>query len=70
MPRKARFYLALAATSALLGCAAVAVDLPSITDAPTSERFQGKVIWHDLLTHTPEESKRFCGFTELLAPAG
>lgn len=61
MPRNAKLYLALAATSALLGCAAVAVDLPSITDTPTAERFQGKVIWHDLLTHTPEESKRFYG---------
>jgi predicted enzyme related to lactoylglutathione lyase len=41
------------------GCAAVAPNLPSITDAPTGNRDNGRVVWHDLLTNTPDESRRF-----------
>lgn len=45
----------------LAGCATVNIDLPSITDAPTNERHAGKVVWHDLLTNTPAESRKFYG---------
>jgi predicted enzyme related to lactoylglutathione lyase len=41
------------------GCAAVTVNLPSITETPTDERHNGKVVWHDLLTNTPEASRHF-----------
>jgi predicted enzyme related to lactoylglutathione lyase len=41
------------------GCAAMAPDLPSITDAPTGNRDNGRIVWHDLLTNTPDESRRF-----------
>ncbi len=43
------------------GCAAVSVNLPPITDEPTDEHHNGKVVWRDLLTNTPEESRRFYG---------
>jgi predicted enzyme related to lactoylglutathione lyase len=44
---------------AIAGCAAVAPNLPAITDAPTGTRDSGRIVWHDLLTNTPEESKAF-----------
>ncbi|MDH4049454.1 MAG: VOC family protein [Gammaproteobacteria bacterium] len=41
------------------GCATMSVDLPSITEAPTNARHAGKVVWHDLLTNKPAESRKF-----------
>lgn len=41
------------------GCATLAPNLPAITDAPTDARASGRVVWHDLLTDTPDESRRF-----------
>ena len=50
------------AISALVGgCATIEIDLPPITEAPTGERFNGKIVWRDLLTNTPEASRRFYG---------
>lgn len=43
----------------LLGCATWQPNLPSITDEPTDNRIPGKVIWHDLITDVPAESRRF-----------
>ena len=43
----------------LHGCATQQPSLPSITDAPTGKYMPGKIVWHDLITHTPEASKRF-----------
>jgi predicted enzyme related to lactoylglutathione lyase len=43
------------------GCTAITVNLPPITEAPTDARHTGKVVWHDLLTSTPEASRRFYG---------
>jgi len=45
----------------LSGCGVVVVDLPAITEAPTGVHTTGHVIWHDLLTNTPEASRRFYG---------
>ena len=45
----------------LAGCAAVNVNLPPITESATGERHNGKIVWRDLLTNTPEESQRFYG---------
>ena len=45
----------------LASCASISVDLPPITEAPTGERHTGKIVWHDLLTNTPEASRRFYG---------
>lgn len=43
------------------GCTAITVNLPPITESPTAERHNGKVVWRDLLTNTPEASRRFYG---------
>ena len=43
------------------GCTAVTVNLPPITETPTDERHNGKVVWRDLLTNTPAASRRFYG---------
>jgi predicted enzyme related to lactoylglutathione lyase len=42
-----------------LGCAAIEVSLPAITDAPTGEREAGRIVWRDLITDNPAESRRF-----------
>ena len=47
----------------LAACATVTPDLPAITDAPTGEHNSGMVVWRDLLTNTPEQSRTF--YTEL-----
>ena len=41
------------------GCATSQLNLPSITEETTNAHYPGKIIWHDLITHTPEASKRF-----------
>ena len=53
----------LAVCAALLtsACAAVSPNLPAITDAPSALRSEGRIIWHDLLTTTPAESRKFYG---------
>lgn len=51
----------LAAVLLFYGCSTITPDLPPITDAPTGNRYGGKVVWHDLLTHTPEASRKFYG---------
>lgn len=53
----------LAACAALLtgACATVAPNLPAVTDAPVTDRSQGRIIWHDLITSTPSESRKFYG---------
>ena len=43
------------------GCAAVSVNLPPITETPTGEHHEGRIVWRDLLTHTPEASRKFYG---------
>jgi predicted enzyme related to lactoylglutathione lyase len=44
-----------------VGC--TAINLPPVTDAPTNTHLPGKVIWHELITDTPEASEAF--YTEL-----
>ena len=41
------------------GCTTITIDMPSITESPTGEHHNGKVVWRDLLTNTPAESRRF-----------
>jgi len=43
----------------VVACATIEIDLPSVTDAPTSERLPGKIIWRDLLTHDARGSQKF-----------
>ncbi len=68
--------LAVCAALSLGACAAVTPDLPAITNAPASLSTEGRIIWHDLLTTTPAESRTFYGelfgweFEEPPAPIG
>ncbi len=50
---------AVALVCMIQGCATSQPHLPPVTDTPTGNRETGKIIWHDLITHTPEASKRF-----------
>jgi len=43
------------------GCSTIAVDLPPVSETPTDIRDVGRVVWHDLLTTTPEASRQFYG---------
>jgi len=54
-----RNVLATICAASFISCATTSVDLPAVTDRPTGEKSPGKVIWHDLLTHTPDASQRF-----------
>jgi predicted enzyme related to lactoylglutathione lyase len=56
---KLRPWLVGACAAAIFGCATLAPDLPSITEAPTGSRLPGKIVWHDLISDTPAESQRF-----------
>ena len=54
--------LLIACAALLLGaCATVTPNLPAVTDSPAAERSQGRIIWHDLITTTPAESRKFYG---------
>lgn len=61
MKTRSRSAIIVSIAAVVVGCATAAVDLPSITDSPTGRRVAGKIVWHELLTHTPEESRRFYG---------
>jgi predicted enzyme related to lactoylglutathione lyase len=56
-----RFAIALTVIGLLLaaGCQTLQLRLPAVTDQPTGTRIPGKIVWRDLITHTPEASKAF-----------
>ena len=56
-----RVSLALLLALLAAGCTAITVNLPPITDSPTARHHNGKVVWRDLLTNTPEASQHFYG---------
>ena len=45
----------------LAGCTSIAIDLPPVSETSTGIHDSGRVIWHDLLTTTPDASRRFYG---------
>ena len=51
--------ISLLVVATLAACATATVDLPAITDSPQGGHDAGRVVWHDLLTTTPAESRRF-----------
>jgi predicted enzyme related to lactoylglutathione lyase len=46
-------------TLALLSCTAMDINVPAISDEADSAHLPGKVVWHELLTDTPEQSLTF-----------
>jgi len=59
--KKLRAGFATAGVMLITACATINIDLPSVTDAPTSERLPGKIVWRDLLTNDPSASQSFYG---------
>ena len=59
--RNCRVLFPLLGALLISACAALNVNLPSITEAPTGERSPGKIIWRDLLTNDPAASQKFYG---------
>ena len=43
----------------MLGCVATGISLPSLTETPTGLHEPGRIVWRDLLTDRPAESRRF-----------
>ena len=56
---KLKMMVVLLLVAAFGACATMTPDLPSITESPTGNRMSGKIVWHDLLTNTPAESRKF-----------
>jgi len=42
-----------------LGCSATNISLPPVTESPTDIRDPGRIVWHDLITDKPAESRKF-----------
>lgn len=53
--------LVLLALPIMAGCAAVTPNLPAVTEQPTGNSDTGRIVWHDLITSTPAESRKFYG---------
>ena len=43
----------------LICCVGTDLRLPSVSESKTALSLPGKVVWHDLITHTPKESRLF-----------
>jgi len=51
--------MALLALLGAPGCTATGISLPAITDAPTGRHDVGRIVWRDLISDKPSESRRF-----------
>jgi predicted enzyme related to lactoylglutathione lyase len=51
------FLLLVVSVLSLSAC--TTINLPSVTDRPTNLSLSGKIVWHDLISDTPEASERF-----------
>lgn len=57
------FHWVVATAGILLaaGCSTLQLNLPQVTEHSDGHHLPGKIIWHDLLTDTPEATERFYG---------
>lgn len=51
----------LCATLVLAACANMEFDIPPVAENGDGSRHPGRIIWHDLLTDTPEQTRHFYG---------
>ena len=51
--------LTLLVLTVTVGCATRSINLPAVTESPTNEFQPGKIIWHDLITDKPAQSRKF-----------
>lgn len=56
-----QWMVACAAVALLASCSAVQFNLPGVAQHGDGRHLPGKVIWHDLLTDTPEQTQVFYG---------
>lgn len=56
-----RLFLAMLVFSGISACSTLTINLPAVTEAPSSARLAGKIVWHDLLTTDIEASRKFYG---------
>jgi predicted enzyme related to lactoylglutathione lyase len=54
-----RKFCLLLGVAGIAACSSFTVNMPAVTDAPTGQRLNGKIIWHDLLTDKPKASRNF-----------
>ncbi len=52
-------FLAVLALIGVPGCTTTGIRLPAITDAPTGQHDPGRIVWRDLITDDPAQSRRF-----------
>jgi predicted enzyme related to lactoylglutathione lyase len=52
-------FMALFALLGIPGCTVTGVNLPAITEAPTGRHDDGRIVWRDLISDKPAESRRF-----------
>ncbi len=64
LPKWRALGCSLGLSLALSACSSLPIDMPAITDADTQTHLPGKIIWHDLISDTPETSQTF--YSELL----
>ncbi len=59
-----RIYVSLLLIAVVLtACSTTGVNIPALEGTLAGERLPGKIIWHELITDTPDETQRF--YTEL-----
>lgn len=56
-----RFITAMLTLLVISACSTLNINLPAVTEAPSSERLAGKIVWHDLLTNDISGSRSFYG---------
>jgi predicted enzyme related to lactoylglutathione lyase len=56
-----RLLVAVLMLVGISACSTLNINLPAVTDAPSSERLAGKIVWHDLLTNDIDGSRKFYG---------
>jgi len=56
-----RILLVTLVLAGISACSTLNINLPAVTEAPSSARLAGKIVWHDLLTTDIEASRKFYG---------
>jgi len=54
-----RIVVLTALLSGVLACSTAGIRLPAVTEAPTGRHDVGRVVWRDLISDKPAESRRF-----------
>ena len=55
------FWLVTAMAIGLAACASTQFDIPAISPPGKGEALPGKIVWHDLISDTPQQTREFYG---------